>query len=245
MKKIYATLAGLMMAATAGAQSDSIYVRMSFNDNPWQLPVSAMRGWANYDDENGVLKDTHTFVVDVNGEQLKAILTPSDLDETDYYNAMVRGEDFNDGNIVKTVLMTRTGSTLTFQAPESMWMAKVAFETYRRWSSGGLYSGDATGNQHVWGKDSLKTRSYMNGSVEVEYECWHGDSINWGLPACTGQTYLHYIDFWLLPRSGATAITEIVNGKPVNSECYDMQGRRLKATPRRGVYIAGGKKMVH
>lgn len=252
MKKIYAMMLCGLIAVAAHAQQDSVYVRMSFNENPWNLPVSEMKGWANYADENGVLKTTHTFSVDVNGEPLNVVLTPSDLDETDYYNAMVRGEDLD--GVVKTVLMARTGSTFTFQAPPSMWMAKVAFETYRRWSSGSLYSGDATNNQHVWGKDSVKTRIYKNGALEEEYECWHGDSVEWGLPVCTGQTYLHYIDFWLLPRGGEAGISEVEQRAAAGRvSVVALNGMVLRRDrPRRdalnglrpGLYIVDGRKVV-
>ena len=246
MKKLYAVAALLAVSLSTEAQQDSTYVRMSFNDNPWNLSVSEMKGWANYADENGILTDTHTFTIDVNGEELKMVLTPTNPKLTDYENAMVRGEDLD--GIVKTVLMTRAGSTMTFVAPPSMWFAKVAFETYRRWSSGGLYSSDATNNQHVWGKDSVKVRYYMEAGEEKSYGCWEGDSIEWSLPECTGQTYLHWIDFWLLPRPVDTAIRE----QPMEAKEADvlsLDGMLLRRdgqteSLKKGIYIVGRKKIV-
>lgn len=248
MKKLYATMVMAFAAMTASAQqtTDSTFVRMSFNDNPWNLPTSEMKGWSQYNDEKGCLSDTHTFSLDVNGEELKVILTPSNYKLTDWENCMVRGEDPDDGDKVKTILMARQGSQFTFQAPASMWFAKVAFETYRRWSSGSLYSGSATNNQHVWGKDSLKIRYSTAGGQQYELECWSGDSIEWSLPECTGQTYLHYIDFWLLPREGVqTGIEEAAAATlPRQEMLFDLQGRRLNAMPRKGVYIIGRRKIV-
>ena len=40
MKKIYTTLAMMFIAITASAQTDSIRVRIDFNETPWGLPVS-------------------------------------------------------------------------------------------------------------------------------------------------------------------------------------------------------------
>jgi len=248
MKKFYslAVLTVCALAASAQAQ-DSTYVRMSFNDNPWNLPVSAMKGWSNYDDETGCLTENTTFTVDVNGEELRMVLTPSNYKLTDYENCMVRGEDYDDGNKVKTILFTRTGSVMTFIAPPSMWMAKVAFETYRRWSSGGLYSSDITDNQHVWGKDSVKVRYYMDAGVEKSYGCWEGDSVEWSLPECTGQTYLHWIDFWLLPRV-ESGITEL-NTEGKAGDILTLDGMLLRRDGRteglkKGIYIIDGKKYI-
>ena len=248
MKKLYATAVLAFVAITMNAQQDSTYVRMSFNDNPWNLPVSAMKGWSNYADENGCLRDTHTFALDVDGEELQMVLTPTDYRQTDYDNAMVRGEDPDDGDKVKTILMTRIGSTMTFIAPPSKWFAKVAFNTYRRWSSGSLYSGDATNNMHVWGKDSVQVRYQTSAGVEYELPCWSGDSVEWSLPECTGQTYLHYIDFWLLPRPVDAGISEQkVEGKA--AEVMTLDGMLLRRDGqvdglKKGIYIVGGKKKV-
>jgi len=254
MKKFYTMVALAFSAITAAAQSpDAVYVQMNFNENPWGLPVSAMKGWSNYADENGVFAADQTFTVDVNGEQLKMVLTPSNYKLTDYDNALVRGEDPDDGDKVKTILMTRTGSKMTFIAPPSMWMEKVAFETYRRWSSGSLYSDEKnTNNQHVWGKDSVKTREGFNWvdgkQIPTTFECWIGDSVEWSLPACTGQTYLHWIDFWLLPRNGAAGITEARSNTNAGN-VHTLNGVLLRRNGkveglRKGIYIVNGKKVV-
>ena len=246
MKKIL-TLLMMCWAISAAAQNDSIKVRMDFNANPWNLPTSEMRGWGNYADENGCLPKTTNFDIDVNGETLRMVLTPSDLDETDYDNCMVKGEDYDDGNKVKTILFTRIGSTMKFIAPASLWMAKVSFNIYRRWSSGGLYSGPTTNNEQVWGKDSVKVREYPGG---VTVQCWSGDSVEWSLPACTGQTYLHHIDFWLLPRQSASvqevnaeeaATVDVVTAEGIVVRKNAPRKQSLKGL-RKGLYIVNKKK---
>lgn len=240
MNKIF-TFMLMFVSLSVYAQSDSIQVRMDFNANPWGLPTSEMRGWSNYADETGCLPKTTNFDIDVNGETLRMVLTPSDLDETDYDNCMVRGEDFDDGDKVKTILFERTGSTMTFVAPPSLWFAKVAFSTYRRWSSGSLYSGTATNNEHVWGKDSVKVRTYPGG---IEVESWHGDSIEWGTPACTGQTYLYHIDFWLLPRQTAS-VSEISSDKQETVDVTTPEGIVVRRNVSRKQAFKGLKKGLY
>ena len=252
MKKIYTTILLAFVAVCMYAQSpDATYVRMSFNDNPWNLPVSAIQGWSKYADENGILPETHTFIIKVNDEDLKMILTPSNYMLDEYENCMVRGDAVGEGNdgVIKTMLFTRTGSTMTFVAPPSMWMEKVAFKTYRRWSSGGLYSSEKeTNGLHVWGKDSVKVRYYMESGVEKSYPCWDGDSVQWSLPECSSQTYLHWIDFWLLPRETA-GITNLRTTDAKNGNILTLDGILVRRNGkleglRKGVYIKDGKKIV-
>ena len=45
-------------------------------------------------------------------------------------------------------------------------------------------------------------------------------------------------------QQGSSGIKEIVNGKSVNSKCYDLLGRRLTTVPTHGLYIADGRKIV-
>ena len=258
MKKLYATLLMAFVAVTASAQqaNDSLYVRIDFNENIWNLPVSIpnrdMPGgsgnWATVDDETGCFADTHTFDVEVaEGQVIQLELTPSNWKLTDYMNAMVYTHDLNttDEPLI-TMLWMRRGSQLTFKAPADYWFAKVAFDNYRNWASGSLYSGDDTDGQHVWGKDSVKTRIWeATGDV---LPCWEGDSIEWSLPECTGNTYLRYIDVWLLPRKASEpvvdGITERTATLPRTETLFDLQGRRLKAAPRRGIYVKDKRKIV-
>ena len=206
---LFGVILTLNAVAQAEMRGDTTFVHFDFNQNPWNLPTSEMKGWANYADENGCLRDTHTFTWDVNGEDLKIILTPTDYRLTDYDNCLVKGKNPDNNDAIETILFTRMGSTFTFVAPPSYYMKKVAFNVYRRWSSGGLYSGDTTNGMYVWGKDSVKVRHQTIAGTVIELPCWSGDSIEWSLPACGGQTYLRYIDFWLLPRNSLSKNCEI------------------------------------
>lgn len=261
MKKLYATIVMALVALSASAQqtTDSIYVRIDFNLNPWNLPVSIPNrdqpggkgNWALVEDETGCFEDTHTFDWQVSeGQVIQLVLTPSNWKLTDYMNAMVYTHNLNETEEpLETMLWMRRGSQLTFKAPQDYWFARVAFDVYRNWANGSLYSGDATNNQHVWGKDSLQNKVWeATGDL---LPCWSGDSVEWSLPECTGNTYLRYIDVWLLPRTTQPAedpelvgISEVERRKAANREYYDLQGRRLNAVPRQGIYVTDGRKIV-
>lgn len=254
MKKLYTTVMMALTAMTASAQQDSLFVRIDFNENPWQLPVSIPNrdlpngkgNWSVVDDETGCFEDTHTFTWPVaEGQDIQLVLTPSNWKLTDYMNAMVKTHDLNESDEpIITMLWMRRGSQLTFKAPEKYWFAKVVFDEYRNWASGSLYSGDATNNNHVWGKDSLQTRIWE--ATGEELPCWSGDSVEWSLPECTGNTFLRAIEVWLLPRETAV-IPDGISEQTVNrndSQLFDLQGRRLSALPRKGIYVVNGKKIV-
>lgn len=255
MKKLYATMVMALVAMTASAQqtTDSTYVRIDFNLNPWNLPVSIPnrdkgenKNWSLVEDETGCFQNTHVFDWEVSeGETIQLELTPSNWKLTDYMNAMVYTHDLNtEGEPMLTMLWMRRGSQLTLKAPKSYWFAKVAFDYYRNWASGSLYSGEATGGLFVWGKDSLQNKVWA--ATGELLPCWSGDSVQWSLPECTGNTYLKYIDVWLLPREGVqTAIDELPAATlPEQDYLFDLQGRRLKAVPHKGVYFAGRRKIV-
>ena len=258
MKNFYATILMALMATTASAQQqDSVKVRIDFNLNPWELPVSIPNrdlpggkgNWALVDDETGCFEDTHTFDWQVSeGETIQLVLTPANYKLTDYMNAMVYTHNLNESDEpFETMLWMRRGSALTFKAPKSYWFAKVAIDNYRNWSSGSMYSGDDTNNQHIWGKDSVQSKVWAaTGDV---LPCWSGDSVEWSLPECTGNTYLRYIDVWLLPRQVDEPIVDgiqdqIVNRQSVNRKYFDLQGRKLNAAPGKGIYISNGRKIV-
>lgn len=259
MKKLYATIAAALMALTANAQTDTLHVCIDFNQNPWNLPVSIPNrdldpnggwgiNWAKVDDETGCFLNTHTFDWNVSeGETIQLVLTPSNWKLTDYMNAMVKTHNLDMADEpIETMLWMRRGSTLTFKAPDSYWFAYVKFGEYRNWASGSLHSGDDTNSHHVWHKDSVKTKTTMNAGQELVQECWSGDSIEWSLPECTGNTYLRTIDVWLLPRKGInTGIANwTVANKPRRKGLFDLTGRKLNAVPRRGAYICDGQIIV-
>jgi hypothetical protein len=265
MKKLYTTMMLAFVAMSASAQ-DSTYVRVDFNQNPWNLPVSIPNrdkgmvkengkqyNWSVVDDETGCMTETQAFDWNVDDGKIMLTLTPSNYKLTDYDNAMVKTHDLNEADEpIYTMLWMRAGAQLSFKAPEKMWFAKVVFGEYRNWASGSLYSGEVTDNHHVWGKDSVKTRITTAGGQEYILECWSGDSVEWSLPASTGNTYLKYIDFWLLPRNDAAGIDEVsmprerVNVYSINGVVMRRDRLRRDALNglRPGLYIMDGKKIV-
>jgi len=250
-----------MFSLGASAANDSIKVRMDFNENPWNMPTcsyfvkdNGKKSWSypSYDPAGSRLTTTTVFEIPACGDVVKVTVTPSDPDETDYDNAMVRDENYNNNDTVETYLYAYTGSVITLKAPKGYSMAKVSFNTYRTWASGGLYSGEATNNEHVWGPDSVKTRTTMNNGYELTYACWSGDSIEWSLPAVTSCTRLRYIDFWFLPLAEASAISSASEEKK-NVNVTRIDGITVRRNVRdeeavaglpKGVYIIDGKKKV-
>lgn len=263
MKKFYFTLLLALTAVCASAQSaDAIHIKFDFNQNPWNLPVSIPNrdtapndgwgvSWSKLEDETGNLYDTYTFDWTVSeGEIIQVVLTPSNYKSGAHDNAMVYTRDLDaEGEPKSTMLWTYQGSQLTFKAPKSLWFEKVAFETYRGWASGGLYSSEKeTNGQHVWGKDSVKTRSYMDGKIEKQMECWSGDSIEWSLPECTSATRFQYIDMWLLPRNTA-GISNVRTSEAKAGDVVTLDGVVIRRQGkleglRKGVYIQNGKKVI-
>jgi|GEM_PF-2467150 len=250
-KIIVAALA--LMSASAATAQDSTYVHFDFNANPWGLPTCGISGWSrlDYEPSTAILSKATELTWDVNGKNLTVTVYPSDLDETDYENAMAKGENYDNG-ATETFLYTFTGSYLKFTAPEGMSMAKAAFSTYRRWSNGSLYSSELTDGLHVWGPDSAKTKTVTVAGTEYVYDCWSGDSVEWQLPLCTGQTIFRYIDFWLLPldRSGITEMKmdddELVDVVAPNGVVMRRNAERSAATADlpKGIYIVDKKKVV-
>lgn len=268
MKKFYTTMLLVFMAMTASAQneSDATYVRFDFNLNPWNLPVSIPNrykvdaqgnweetwgvNWSLVDDETGCFAETHTFDWEVSeGEVIQLVLTPANYKLSDYDNAMVKTRNIDlTGEPIETMLWTRKGSTMTFKAPKSMWFFKMAFDRYRNWASGSLYSSDETNHQVIWGKDSLQVKTSTAGGTVTNLECWSGDSVQWSLPECTGSTFLRYIDIWLLPRNTA-GITNVRISDAKAGDVLTIDGVLVRRNGkleglRKGVYIVDGKKVV-
>ena len=255
MKKFFTSMLFAFVAIAASAQSpNATYIRIDFNLNPWNLPVSIPNrdkdpnggwgiNWALVDDETGCFEDTHTFDWPVSeGETIQMVLTPSNWKLTDYMNAMVKTHNLDmTDEPVETMLWMRRGSTMTFKAPKSMWFEKMAFDKYRNWANGSLYSSEVTNNQTVWGKDSVKVRNGL--------DCWSGDSVEWSLPECTGNSFLRYIDVWLLPRDGSSGISTVKAKDALQGNVYTVDGVLLRRNGkleglRKGIYIIDGRKYV-
>lgn len=60
-----------------------------------------------------------------------------------------------------------------------------------------------------------------------------------------GNTWLVFDNFTLTYKgSSSDGIQEIVNRQSNNSQCYDLQGRRVNGIAKRGIYIINGKKIL-
>lgn len=247
-----------VVALSASAQNDSIQVKMDFNENPWNIPTcsyfvkdNGKKSWSypSYEPAASRLDKTTVFDVAVGDGKLTMTVTPSDLDETDYDNAMVRDEDYDSAeSVINTYLYMFIGSTMTFQAPEGYRMAKVKFNTYRTWSSGGLSNNDLT-----WGPDTAKIYIHYDDKGEEMYRTnsWSGDAKCWSTPACTGGTRLRSIDFWILPdgESGIASVAtepKSVSVVSVNGAVMNVPAKRSDAVADlpKGVYIIDGRKHV-
>lgn len=223
-----------MFAITAGG--DSIKVRMDFNENPWGMVTcdyglnskgKRTYNYPSYNPEESRLATTTVFEIPACGDKVTMTVTPSDLDETNYDNAMVRDENWNNNDIIETFLYTYTGSVATFKAPKGYRMAKVAIDTYRSWASGNLYSGEATGGLHVWGPDSAQVKYSEYAGVVTELPCWSGDAEEWSLPPVTGSTKFRYIDFWFLPLEETPAVKTITLPDGNTKEVYPVASMKV------------------
>ncbi len=59
-----------------------------------------------------------------------------------------------------------------------------------------------------------------------------------------GTNWLVWDNFSLICNStSATGISEVINRQTANSQCFDLQGRRVNGTPQHGIYMIDGKKV--
>lgn len=258
LKTLFSVLCA-MTALTASAQNDSIKVSFDFDENPWNMSTcsyfvkdNGKKSWSypSYDPASSRLDKVTTFEIATCGDKLTMTVTPSDLDETDYDNALVRDEDYNAAEtVICTYLYMFTGSKMTFTAPKDFRMAKVKFNTYRSWASGGLSANDLT-----WGPDTAKIHIQYNDKGEETYRVnsWDGDAKCWSTPACTGATRLYSVDVWLLPE-GTSGVASLLATEQKTVNVVSIGGTLIRSAANRnsavanlpkGVYIVEGKKFV-
>ena len=93
---------------------------------------------------------------------------------------------------------------------------------------------------------------FMLGGSQV---CFYEESIEWekiGVQSIYSGGFVNNSSdiCWYDIKSGQSGITQIVNSKPVNSKCYDLQGRQIvnsklpNSKLSKGLYIVNGKKVV-
>lgn len=262
MKKLYATLLMALAAMTSFAQeqNDTTYVMMDFTQNPWNYPVREvtsgwrpdMKDW----DAPGALLDNTDFswpVGEGSAAKVKVTLYAVDLDEYQSVPVFGRIDAGNEASALgvttekMNVLYTTSGVTMRFEAPQGYKFGKMVFYTYRssNFLVGDDYEeeyeytyGDNTFTQKlkVWTPDCPKQNQYgMN--------CWEGDETNILFNYPYFSAHFVKIDLRLVP-AGAAAVSAAVSSQPSGGKCYDLQGRALGVAPNRGIYIAGGKKIL-
>lgn len=247
MKTLLITILSLL-SATAFAQQDSIKVTIDFNANPWGYAVAVPKGtsYSKPDQDESPAKawlsKTTDFEVEVaDGKKAVLTVTPSDLDEVDYDNCLFYTYDYDvdmSGETRMNVLRMAIGATMTFTAPEGYRFAKVEFNTFRNWSSGGIGS-----MGYTWGPDSAKVYQNFdqNGKLIWEVEAWKGDDKCWSTPACTGTTMLRYITLYLLPSDASSVVA--LKKEEEATPAYSLTGS-LVGESYKGIIIKNGKKLL-
>lgn len=249
---------GAMFSLCASAQNDSVKVVFDFNENPWNMATcpyfvneKGKKKWSypSYDPAESRLDKTTNFTMPVGDDVFTFTVTPADLEQTDYDNAMVRDEDYDESeSIIRSYLYMFTGSQMTLTAPKGYRMAKVVFNRYRSWASGGLGQFDYT-----WTPNTEKVYNQYNEAGEITWtsQAWEGDVTSWSTPVATGATRLRGITVWLLPHDG-TAINALPTEKNGVATVTNAAGVVVRhaanvedatADLPKGVYIVNGKKV--
>jgi len=261
MKKLYATILMAMMAMTSFAQeqNDTTYVMFDFNSNPWNYPVTtAMKKNATADfdnDETGVIWTERDFPWPiVEGSEKKIVVTvyPPDPDEFDGRTGYAYCEENNDGVIgiehpKYNMLFTNIGTMMRFKAPEGYKFGKMLFYFYKS----SYFLLDTEEEVEVEREGTMHKDKYYIWIPETpkinknNLKCWEGDETNilFNCQAYFKGNFMK-IDMRLVP-DGTSGICDkplTIDHSPLT--IYDLQGRRLNAVPRKGVYINNGHKIV-
>lgn len=258
LTKIFCAAVFTLCAATASAQNDSVKVVMDFDANPWGYAVAEPKGtsYSKYDlddpaNEPAYLRKPTDFTAEANGVKVTMTVTPSDIDETDYDNCLFHTFDYDvdmSGDTRINVLRMAIGSTMKFTAPEDYRFAKMEFNNFRTWASGGIGSFGYT-----WTAETPHIYQNVNdkGEVTWEVDAWIGDETSWHTPACTGTTMLRNITIWLLPAGSTGISASMAESAKVNVTRLDgvvvrknVSSKDATAGLANGVYLVDGKKVV-
>ena len=261
MKKIYTMALMAMMAMTASAQeqSDTTFVLLDFNENPWNYPLTTtQKGFGpNYDDEKGALFTDTDFswpVAEGSDKKVGVTVYAVDLDEfskpsvyacvdndTDGKTSGYTGEKIN-------VLFTNPGTTMRFQAPEGYKFAKLVFHNFHvpnfmvgsEYEEEFSYEYDGSVFKHslkVWNPTSPKVSQY-------NMPIWEGDEKNilFNYPYFTAN-FLK-VDIRLV-SDGTTTVQGVAQESADSEPTFDLQGRNMEpAALKKGIYVRGGRKVV-
>ena len=264
MKKFYSTLLFALMSLTAfaQAQSDTTYVMLDFNLNPWNYPVGEVtKGWnpdyTDWDAPGAILNDQDFSwpIADGSAEKVKVTVYAVDLDEyskVPYYASY----ELNDAEAAalgiaagKTnMLYTQTGTTMRFEAPAGYEFGKMVFYTYR---NSNILVGDEydevyeyeydgstfTQKLKVWTPASPKKNQY-------DYNIWEGDAKNILFNYPFFSVVFVKIDIRLVPEN-VSGIKEVSSQPSAIIPSYTLDGRAVKRDGLyKGIYIKDGKKHV-
>lgn len=264
MKKIYSTLLFALMSLTAfaQAQSDTTYVMLDFNLNPWNYPVGEVtKGWnpdyTDWDAPGAILNDQDFSwpIADGSAEKVKVTVYAVDLDEYSKVPYFASYE-LNDAEAAalgiaagKTnMLYTQTGTTMRFEAPAGYEFGKMVFYTYR---NSNILVGDEydevyeyeydgstfTQKLKVWTPASPKKNQY-------DYNIWEGDAKNILFNYPFFSVVFVKIDIRLVPEN-VSGIKEVSSQPSAIIPSYTLDGRAVKRDGLyKGIYIKDGKKHV-
>ena len=268
MKKIYSTLLFALMSLTAfaQAQSDTTYVMLDFNLNPWNHPVGEItKGWnpdyTDWDAPGAILKDQDFSwpIADGSAEKVKVTAYSVDLDEYEkvpYYASY----ELNDAEtaalgiaagMTKMLYMTN-GSTIRFEAPAGYQFGKMIFYNFH---NANFLVGDEYEEEYpyeyngstfkqklkVWTPASSKKNQY-------DYNIWEGDAKNILFNYPYFSAVFVKIDIRLVPED-VSGIKD-VNAQPSAlslQPSYTLDGRRIangQKPTAKGLYIIDGKKHI-
>ena len=93
---------------------------------------------------------------------------------------------------------------------------------------------------------------YLDGTADKSFRVWKRGAVVYD---ATGTVFVKVASvqgakdvniFTLLVKSPtiSDAVSDVRQHETVNTQCYDLQGRRISGTPQRGIYIMNGKKYL-
>jgi len=261
MKKIYSTLLLALMSLTAFAQeqSDTTYVMLDFNENPWGYPLTTtQRGWGpDYTDETGAIFEDKDFtcpIAEGSDKLVTVTVYAVDLDEYSKPAAYACVDNDGDGQAAGytsekiNVLFTNPGTTMRFKAPAGYKFGKMVFynfhspnfmvgDEYEEEYGYELNGSSFTHKLKVWTPASPKKNSY-------DYQIWEGDESNilFNYPYFTA--HFMKIDIRLV-KGEASGIKEASSQTSNIQKVTSLDGRTLNRDGlRKGIYIVDGTKRV-
>ena len=266
MKKIYSTLLLACMSLTAFAQeqSDTTYVMLDFNQNPWNYPVGEVtKGWnpdyTDWDAPGAILKDQDFSwpIADGSSEKVKVTVYAVDLDEyskVSYYACYELNEAETAAlgiPVGKTnMLYTQNGTTMRFEAPAGYEFGKMIFYNFH---NANFLVGDEYEEKYPYEYDgstfsqSLKVWTPASPKKnQYDYNIWEGDAKNILFNYPYFSAVFVKIDIRLVPEK-TSGIKEVSQQPIANSQqpSYMLDGRTVKGNGlSKGIYIMNGKKHV-